>query len=426
MTEKSERKNRTVKEQTPAAATGERLPLPAAAEAAIARLEEAGFAAYAVGGCVRDLLLQKEPGDVDITTSARPEEIQRVFSADRVIPTGLKHGTVTLLLQGEPVEITTHRVDVGYTDGRHPDAVRFSDSLAADLSRRDFTINGIAYCERSGIVDLFGGRADLAAGVIRTIGDGEQRFSEDALRILRAFRFQAQLGFALAPETKAAAKKCAPLLAHISAERIAAELKKLLLSADPTDALRNMGECGLLPSLLLPVEEKRLAAIRRAPGVFSLRLALLLSGASPEETQERVAFLKLDRKTAEETLFLLAERERAIPADPAAVKWAMYQMSPQRLALLADYEAALVPQNAAAWRWAQGEAERIRQRGECWNLLGLAVRGNDLAEAGFPGPAIGQMLERMLKAVITGELPNEREALLSFCAKTATETKNGR
>ncbi|MBR5533460.1 MAG: tRNA nucleotidyltransferase, partial [Ruminiclostridium sp.] len=195
---------------------------------ALELLRVAGHEAWIVGGCVRDHLLGITPKDYDITTSALPEETKAVFSGFSVIETGIRHGTVTVMMEGEPLEITTYRVDGGYTDARHPDQVTFTRSLREDAARRDFTMNAMAYAPGEGIQDFFGGQADVQAGIIRAVGDPAVRFQEDALRILRGIRFAAVLGFALEPETEQAARQYAPLLQKVSAERIAQELGKLL------------------------------------------------------------------------------------------------------------------------------------------------------------------------------------------------------
>ena len=221
--------------------------LPAGARRCLSQVREAGWAAYPVGGCVRDLLLGRQPGDVDACTAALPEEIMALFG-DRAIPTGLRHGTITVLTEDGPVEITTFRSESGYADGRHPDAVRFGIGLEEDLSRRDFTINAMALAEDGTVIDLFGGRADLAAGVIRCVGDPDRRFAEDALRMLRAVRFSAQLGFELEPDTAAALKANAFRTAQVSRERIRVEMEKTLLSLRP-ERIGDMIAAGLLDHL---------------------------------------------------------------------------------------------------------------------------------------------------------------------------------
>ena len=222
--------------------------LPEKADRIITRLQEHGYEAYAVGGCVRDSMLEREPGDWDITTSATPEETKELFG--RTFDTGIEHGTVTVLLEGEGFEVTTYRIDGKYEDGRHPKEVTFTRSLKEDLKRRDFTVNAMAYNRTEGLVDIFGGAEDLKAKVIRCVGDARERFSEDALRILRGIRFAAQLGFDIENETRRGMQALAPTLKKISAERIQVELVKLLISGRP-GLLRDAYELGTLSTLML-------------------------------------------------------------------------------------------------------------------------------------------------------------------------------
>lgn len=208
-----------------------KIQLPAAVQRCCDTLRTAGFAAHPVGGCVRDLLLGRVPGDWDVTTSARPEIVQSLFS--HTIPTGIKHGTITVMEEDTPIEVTTFRLESGYGDSRHPDSVSFDTDLTGDLSRRDFTVNAMALDEHLDVIDPFGGKTDLDHKIIRAVGEPERRFSEDALRILRGVRFAAQLGFAIEPDTATAMKVCAPLVDKVSAERIKTEVEKILLSPHP-------------------------------------------------------------------------------------------------------------------------------------------------------------------------------------------------
>ena len=219
--------------------------IPQPIEYILQALGDAGYEGYLVGGCVRDFLLGKEPSDFDITTSALPEETMAVFAADRVIPTGLQHGTVTVLHDGMAAEITTYRTETTYADGRHPDSVSFSRDLGDDLCRRDFTVNAMAMDAAGSIVDLYGGRVDLDAKIIRAVGDPTLRFTEDALRILRAFRFAAKLGFAIEKNTLNAAIALAPRLALVSRERVFAELEKLLCGVSAGEILSIMADGGV-------------------------------------------------------------------------------------------------------------------------------------------------------------------------------------
>lgn len=221
-----------------------KMNIPEPARMIIDRLNEHGYEAYVVGGCVRDMILKREPGDWDITTSARPEQVKALFT--RTLDTGIQHGTVTIMVGKEGYEVTTFRVDGDYTDGRHPDTVTFTPSLEEDLKRRDFTINAMAYNHNTGLVDIFGGREDIARKVIRCVGNPTERFTEDALRILRAIRFSAQLGFEIEDATRQAITEIAPNLIHVSKERIQVELTKLLLSDRP-QTMKLVYETGISP-----------------------------------------------------------------------------------------------------------------------------------------------------------------------------------
>ena len=272
--------------------------LPAQVNTALARLHDAGYEAYIVGGCVRDRIMGREPKDYDITTSALPEQTAAVFAGERIIETGMKHGTVTVLLDGEPLEITTFRIDGTYSDSRHPDAVTFTPSLREDLARRDFTMNAMAYSSETGLVDPFGGQADIAAKYIRCVGDPDLRFREDALRILRALRFSSVLGFPIEPETDGAARYLCLLLKKISAERVFSELKQLLCGPDVRRVLLDYaGVLGAVLPEILPMQgfdqrnphhcydilEHTAAAVEAMPPEPALRLAALLHDVGKPE-----------------------------------------------------------------------------------------------------------------------------------------------
>lgn len=282
-------------------------------------LARSGYSAYAVGGAVRDSLLGKEPSDWDVTTSARPNEILSVFADFRTIPTGIKHGTITVLLEENgsryPVEITTFRVDGEYRDSRHPESVSFSKKLQDDLSRRDFTVNAMAYNENEGIVDAFGGQRDLENKIIRAVGDPETRFREDALRILRAFRFSAQLEFEIEENTLLAARKCAPLLKNIARERIFAELKRLFASSGVAYSLQKMVECNVWQNIfdVFPPTNEQINQLTLASnGNFATRFAILLSNYS--ENEREIILTSLRPSNEEKKKILRLCRVRDFPA----------------------------------------------------------------------------------------------------------------
>ena len=295
-----------------------RMHLPETVREILRKLETAGHQAYAVGGCVRDSILGKEPDDWDITTDARPEEIKALFP--RTVDTGLQHGTVTVLMGGEGYEVTTYRIDGAYTDGRHPDSIRFTPSLEEDLKRRDFTINAMAVSERGELVDLFGGQEDLRQGCIRCVGDARERFREDALRMLRAVRFAAQLNFAIEAESFAAIAELSENLKLVSKERILAELSKLLLSDHPEKA-ELLYESGLAPQMATHFPgfhpDYRTATL---PKEKALRFAAASEALLPAELEALLRELKSDRATAERARPLAEELKRPLPSGEAALR----------------------------------------------------------------------------------------------------------
>ena len=421
------------------------------------RLNDAGYQAWFVGGCVRDMLLGVPPKDFDLTTSALPEQVCKVFSSERVIPTGLKHGTVTVLLDGQPIEVTTYRVDGSYSDNRHPDSVRFTDQLRDDLARRDFTVNAMAWHPDHGLADYFGGQADLRAGMIRCVGVPDARFGEDALRILRALRFASVLGFQVAPETAASVRRNRRLLDNVSRERVSAELLKLLCGENVFQILMQFPEvlCVPLPELLpcLGFEQRNphhcfdvythlIHTVKETPAEPSLRLAALLHDIgkpacfsldargvghfyghgeeSARQTQLIVERLRLDRATAERVVTLVRWHDAPIlPPEERTVKRALRKYTPEAFFPLMAIKRADNLAQHPDWRGRQREYDRIETiareilaREDCFSLKDLAVNGKDLIALGMrPGPALGKTLNDLLEAVISGRVENTREAL---------------
>ncbi len=292
--------------------------LPETVRDILNKLETAGFQAYAVGGCVRDSILGKEPDDWDLTTDARPEEVKALFP--RTVDTGLQHGTVTVLLGGEGYEVTTYRIDGSYSDGRHPDSICFTPSLAEDLKRRDFTINAMAVSERGELVDLFGGQEDLARGCIRCVGDPYARFREDALRMLRAVRFAAQLNFEIEAETFKALTELSPNLARVSKERILAELTKLLLSNHP-EKLELLYVAGLAPEMAAHFPGVHLdSRAARLPRCKALRFAAAGERITPEALGKLLTELKSDRATRDRAVLLLTAVHKPLPESETEVR----------------------------------------------------------------------------------------------------------
>lgn len=395
------------------------ISLPAPVEAALSKLLTSGFEAYAVGGCVRDSLLGRRPEDWDITTSALPDEIMTVFADCKTVPTGLKHGTVTVIMQGMPLEITTYRTDGNYSDGRHPDSVSFTADLREDLRRRDFTVNAMAYHPQEGLVDFFGGVTDLQERRIACVGDPIQRFGEDALRILRALRFSSALGFGISAPTADAVHRLSPLLHRVSAERISVELIKLLRGRDVQRVLAEYKDvtCELFPTL--SVDEQTPKTVAAVENTAVLRLAALLQGCSYEDARNIIEHLRLDNNTANTLLLLMANKNMSLCLDDRQLKRLLYKFGEVAL-LLAELQRA----RAAAFnkdekqvmlRDIRKQLEVIVQSNACYRLNDLAINGNDLLELGVSaGPPMGELLQVLLEAVMDDICPNERAALLQY------------
>ena len=375
--------------------------IPQSVAAVMEKINAAGQEAYLVGGCVRDAYRRHLPHDYDITTSALPEEMLRIFAGERIIPTGLQHGTVTVLTADGPVEVTTFRQDGDYTDHRHPDGVTFTRSLREDLARRDFTMNAMALDRNGALIDPFGGREDLDRGLIRCVGEAERRFEEDALRILRGLRFAARLGFSLEEETARAMAAKKQLLKEIAAERIFAELCGLLAGEYAAEVLEEYGTV-LLPVLPeLKLDARALSVLKKLPQEPALRLAALLSS----EDGGVLNRLKVSNAFREEVLLLLRERDAFCPPERIAVRRRMSALGAMSFITLCRYQQAedclLI-------------AERLLEEGACLSVQQLAVTGRDLMALGLKGPSIGEALARLLEQVIEEKLPNEREALLAY------------
>ena len=387
-------------------------------------LHRAGYAAYVVGGCVRDSLLGLTPHDWDLCTSALPQQVMKLFGAQRCIPTGLQHGTVTVKQSGALYEITTFRTEGTYTDGRHPDEVHFVPDVREDLARRDFTINAMAYNEKEGLVDPFGGQADLQSGIVRAVGVPRQRFTEDALRILRLYRFAARFGFAIDPPTAQAAQELCAHLDCVSVERIEEELAKLLSAPAPAAYLDKKILFVILPELssealaaAKPVVDACPAGAENLP----IRLAALLYSLGEDGIRRTLKRLRCSNACIEETAVLVRE---AVPGVPVSLNiyarrlLGKYNLcTVQRLAALGT---ALQPERAADFAALSELAEQLDADGVCCRVSQLAVNGRDLMAAGVPaGPGIRKVLEALLDGVIREEYPNERQALLTAVQQLA-------
>ena len=388
-----------------------RIQLPYEVEWVIGKIRDAGYEAFAVGGCVRDTLLGRTPEDWDVTTSARPEAVKAIF--ERTVDTGLQHGTVTVLKNRKGYEVTTYRIDGEYHDGRHPDSVEFTPDLLEDLKRRDFTINAMAYSHETGIVDEFGGMEDLKAGIVRCVGRPEDRFTEDALRLLRALRFSAQLGFEIEESTYAAIKTIAPNLAKVSKERVQAELTKLLLSAHPERILL-LKETGLsaqiVPGFDAVFAPALFSKLSRLPAEKSLRWAGFLLCQSTKQAEAVLKGLKMDNETIGNVSRMIEGAKETLPLEKPAVRRAMSRYTPYQLEGALKLKELMGSPDAEEIRRLR---EEIIRDGDCVSLKDLAVKGRDLLEAGVErGPMVGEILNHLFDLVLLHPEKNDRELLL--------------
>jgi len=410
-----------------------KLTLDPGAAALLDALHAAGYAAYAVGGCVRDSLLGRTAHDWDLCTSALPQQVMELFGAEQCIPTGLQHGTVTIKYGGQLYETTTFRTEGSYTDGRHPDEVQFVPDVREDLARRDFTINAMAYNEAEGLVDPFGGQKDLQNGLLRAVGEPQQRFTEDALRILRLYRFAARFGFALDAATARAARQLAPHLDCISAERIQEELAKLLAAPQPGAYLEPAVLAVVLPELTPAALEAAKPVVDACPAGeenLPVRWAALLGALGEADTRRVLKRLRCSNACIEETAVLVRETagegvsEEKASAHPGDIHirqlLGRYGLcTVERLCALC---AALHPQAAPTCALAAQRARQLDADGVCCRVSQLAVNGRDLMAAGIPaGPALRRVLEALLDGVIRAEYPNEKLALLAAAEKMTNE-----
>lgn len=437
--------------------------IPTGARKIIARLEQHGYEAYIVGGCVRDSLMGKRPSDWDICTSARAEEMMALFEDKRVIPTGIQHGTLTILAEDGAYEVTTFRIDGEYLDHRHPKSVAFTRELAEDLSRRDFTINAMAWHPERGLIDLFGGVEDLRDRLVRAVGDPVQRFNEDGLRMLRMVRFATVLDFDYDPATYDAVRKQGHLLQYISKERIQVELNKILLAAHPARGLEDLYTLGMYPYIIpmmchtvgfaqrgghhfLDVFEHSLLAVGVIAPELVLRLTMLLHDIGKPfvwDSSESLSYdrfddhaavsaklagkilrdLKYDNATRKDVVELIAHHNDILLPDPVNVRRALARLGEVQTRRLVQVKVAdLIAHDLA------GEREKILAlyaeisdvidevvaRGDCTSVKALAIGGQDMMALGLSGRAIGQMLNAALELVLEKPETNTRETLLNW------------
>lgn len=432
------------------------IQLPEDVKKIIEIIEKAGYEAYAVGGCVRDSLLMRNPNDWDITTSAKPEKVKELFK--KTIDTGIEHGTVTIMMHHVGYEVTTYRIDGEYEDARHPKNVTFTSNLIEDLKRRDFTINAMAYNDRSGIVDAFDGISDLEKGIIRAVGNPRERFDEDALRMMRAVRFSAQLGYSIEEDTKKAIKELFPNLQKISAERIQVELVKLV-SSDHPEKMRDLYETGIT-AVILPEFDKAMVTAQNNPhhcytvgehiiqsmaasdADKNIRLAMLYHDIGKPEcltTDEKgidhfyghpevsgrickasLRKLKFDNDTIHTVVQLVTHHDYQILPEKKYVRRAMNRIGKDIFPLLLKVKQADLHAQSTYQREEKQEKldeicalyKEIIQENECVDLKGLAVTGSDLIAWGMkPGRELGEMLSQLLTVVIDDPGKNQKETL---------------
>lgn len=433
------------------------MEIPKQIEEVLEKLEKAGFEAYIVGGCVRDGIMGKTAHDYDITTSAEPRETERVFSDCRVVETGIKHGTVTVLFKGMSVEITTFRVDGDYPDGRHPESVSFSRNLEDDLARRDFTMNAIAYSPSRDLIDIFGGEADINARVIRCVGEPEKRFSEDALRVMRALRFSAVLGFDIEENTKSAIFLKKDTLKKVSRERIFSELKQLLCGENVKKVLLEYREvfAEIVPEIRAMFDydqhskyhnstlfEHTARAVEAAPKRAEMRLAMLFHdigkpacrstdengeghyyghAAKSAEIADRILReLKCDNALRVRVCEIIKYHDMPIELSRRAIMRSLSKLGGE---LFCDVMEAHIADDSAKQpftlarretaREAVRIAEEIAREKPCLDLKALAVKGGDLKEIMEPSEKMGEILGELLNEVVEGRLENEKAALMA-------------
>lgn len=403
--------------------------LPNSVSFVLNRLEQKGFEAYIVGGCVRDSLLGKEPYDWDVCTDAKPDEIKDCFSDFTTVDTGIRFGTVTAVFPDMDIQITAYRTDSEYSDYRRPDRVSFTDSLKEDLSRRDFTINAMAYHPTKGLADFFGGLADLEKKTIRCVGDPSKRFTEDALRILRALRFSSVLSYFIEENTKKAAHQYKSLLLKISAERIVNEFNKLLLGDFVAEVLTEFSDIFdlLVPECKISERNDIPKSMISAPKDLVVRLALLFSDTK-ENPSESALFakrtlqdLKYDKDTLQKTCFLVENASLRLENGLESVLKHFKRLSPSMYMKILDVkEARLKRLNAGCEQLkliedCRNTAYRILSGDYCWSVSSLKVNGNDLKEIGIEeGIRIGKTLDRLVDEVIEGRVKNKKEDLIRY------------
>lgn len=395
-----------------------KISLPKEVKHIIDILTQNGYEAYAVGGCVRDSILGRVPGDWDITTSALPQQVKALFR--RTIDTGIQHGTVTIMLGKNGYEVTTYRIDGKYEDSRHPESVEFTPNLEEDLKRRDFTINAMAYNDENGIVDIFGGIDDIRNRIIRCVGNAHDRFTEDALRILRAVRFSAQLGFEIDKATKEAARELAPTLVKISRERIHTELNKLLLSDNP-DYFSVVYELGVMKVIISELEgvnsgdiDRLKVLIKRTKPCLPERYASLLSIIGKDKTRAVLKGLKLDNATISMAVKLVEYLGITPALTEPQMRHYINEVGKEDAIRVIDFNLSFADDSMhEEYTDMRKLCAHVLERGDCTSLKELDVTGKDLVDAGFEaGKQLGELLNSLLTEVLDNPSLNDRNYLL--------------
>lgn len=390
-------------------------------------LTQNGYEAYAVGGCVRDSILGRVPGDWDITTSALPQQVKALFR--RTIDTGIQHGTVTIMLGKNGYEVTTYRIDGKYEDSRHPESVEFTPNLEEDLKRRDFTINAMAYNDENGVVDIFGGIDDIRNRIIRCVGNAHDRFTEDALRILRAVRFSAQLGFEIDKATKDAARELAPTLVKISRERIHTELNKLLLSDNP-DYFSVVYELGVMKVIIPELEgvnsgdiDRLKILIKRTKPCLPERYAALLSVIGKDKTRAVLKGLKLDNATISMAVKLVEYLGITPALTEPQMRHYINEVGKEDALRVIDFNLAFASEDEyKGYTDMRNICVTVLERGDCTSLKELRITGKLLMNSGFEaGKQLGGLLEELLLEVLDNPALNDTEYLLERAKELKTQ-----
>lgn len=390
-------------------------------------LTQNGYEAYAVGGCVRDSILGRVPGDWDITTSALPQQVKALFR--RTIDTGIQHGTVTIMLGKNGYEVTTYRIDGKYEDSRHPESVEFTPNLEEDLKRRDFTINAMAYNDENGVVDIFGGIDDIRNRIIRCVGNAHDRFTEDALRILRAVRFSAQLGFEIDKATKDAARELAPTLVKISRERIHTELNKLLLSDNP-DYFSVVYELGVMKVIISELEgvnsgdiDRLKVLIKRTKPCLPERYAALLSVIEKDKTRAVLKGLKLDNATISMAVKLVEYLGITPALTEPQMRHYINEVGKEDALRVIDFNLAFASEDEyKGYTDMRNICVTVLERGDCTSLKELRITGKLLMNSGFEaGKQLGGLLEELLLEVLDNPALNDTEYLLERAKELKTQ-----